>query len=104
MIRDTGHPRVCAGDPYLWNDAPTTPCASTRVLYWGMAADEYHEAILERIHALQREIATLSQREALSYAYLISREITEDAARILIAEMLMEYWARAHSVGTGIGQ
>lgn len=67
-----------------------------------MAADEYHEALLERIHALQREIAELSQREALSYAYLISHEISEEGARMLIAEMLMEYWSRSHRVGTAI--
>jgi hypothetical protein len=63
-----------------------------------MAQDEYHEAILDRIHAMQREIARLSQREALSYAYLVSREIPEEAARMLIAEMLLDYWAR---VGEG---
>jgi hypothetical protein len=60
-----------------------------------MATDEYHEALLERIHKLQGEISALSQREALSYAYLISREITEDAARMLVAELLMDCWARA---------
>ena len=60
-----------------------------------MAHDEYHEAILERLHALQAEIAGLPQREALSYAYLISREMPEEAARMLVAEMLLDYWARA---------
>ncbi len=60
-----------------------------------MAADEYHEALLERIHMLQREILDLSQRDALSYAYLISREIPEEGARMLVAEMLLDYWARA---------
>ncbi len=60
-----------------------------------MAADEYHEALLERIHKLEEEIAGLSQREALSYAYLISQEITEEAARMLVAELLMDCWARA---------
>ena len=60
-----------------------------------MAHDDYHEAILERIHAIQQEISGLSQREALSYAYLISREIPEEAARMLIAEMLLDYWARS---------
>lgn len=59
-----------------------------------MAADEYHEAILDRIHRMQREIAALGQREALSYAYLVSREIPEEAARMLIAELLLDYWAR----------
>jgi hypothetical protein len=68
-----------------------------------MATDEYHEALLERIHALQLEIAGLSQREALSYAYLISHEITEEGARMLVAEMLMDYWSRAHRVGTAVG-
>ena len=60
-----------------------------------MAHDDYHEAILERIHAIQQEISGLSHREALSYAYLISREIPEEAARMLIAEMLLDYWARS---------
>lgn len=59
-----------------------------------MATDEYHEAILDRIHHMQREIAGLAQREALSYAYLVSREIPEEAARMLIAELLLDYWAR----------
>jgi hypothetical protein len=59
-----------------------------------VASDEYHEALLERIHELQREIAGLSQREALSYAYLISSEISEEGARMLVAEMLVDYWAR----------
>lgn len=59
-----------------------------------MASDEYHEAILGRLHDLQREIAALSQREALSYAYLLSREMPEEAARMLVVEMLMDYWER----------
>jgi len=59
-----------------------------------MASDEYHEAILERLHALQREIASLTQREALSLAYLVSREMPEEAARMLVAEMLLDYWTR----------
>lgn len=60
-----------------------------------MAWDEYHEAILERIHALQREIADLSPRDAMSFAYLVSREIPEEAARMLVAEMLIDHWKRA---------
>lgn len=59
-----------------------------------MATDEYHEALLDRIQHLQREIAVLPPREAMSYAYLVSREITEDAARMLVAEMLLDYWQR----------
>jgi hypothetical protein len=59
-----------------------------------MAADEYHEALLERIRGLQREVLDLSQREALSYAYLVSREMPEEGARMLVAEMLLDYWAR----------
>jgi hypothetical protein len=60
-----------------------------------MASDEYHEAILDRLHDLQREIAELSQREALGFAYLVSREMPEEAARMLVAEMLLDYWERA---------
>jgi len=60
-----------------------------------MASDEYHEAILDRLHDLQREIARLSQREALSFAYLVSREMPEEAARMLVAEMLLDHWERA---------
>jgi hypothetical protein len=60
-----------------------------------MSSDEYHEAILQRLHELQGEIADLSQREALSYAYLVSREMPEEAARMLIVEMLMDYWRRS---------
>jgi hypothetical protein len=59
-----------------------------------MASDEYHEAILDRLHALQDEVASLTQREALSYAYLVSRDMPEEAARMLVAEMLLDYWAR----------
>jgi hypothetical protein len=66
-----------------------------------MASDEYHEALLERIHEMQREIRDLSHREAHSFAYLVSREITEDGARMLAAEMLLDYWARTHEKAPG---
>jgi hypothetical protein len=58
-------------------------------------SDEYHEAILQRLHELQAEVAELSQREALNYVYAVSREMPEEAARMLVAEMLMDYWHRA---------
>lgn len=66
-----------------------------------MAIDEYHEAILQRLHDLQAEIAGLSHREAMSYAYLVSREIPEEAARMLVAEMLLDYRARVGPVTAG---
>ena len=56
-----------------------------------MASDDYHEALLDRIHDLEREIAGLSHREAVSYAYLISQEMPEEAARMFVAEMLLDY-------------
>jgi hypothetical protein len=59
-----------------------------------MTSDEFHEAILQRIRVLQREIVDLTQREALSYAYLVSREMPEEAARMLVAELLLDYWSR----------
>lgn len=62
-----------------------------------MPSDQYHEAILQRLHDLQREIASLSHREAMGYAYLMSQEIPEDAARMLVAEMLIDYWERHRS-------
>jgi hypothetical protein len=62
-----------------------------------MAADDYHEALLERVHALQDEIVRLSQREAVSFAYLVSREMPEEAARMLVAELLLDYWERGSS-------
>lgn len=62
-----------------------------------MAHDEYHEALLERIHALQAEIRDMSQREALDFAYLISREIPEEGARMLVADLLLDYWHRARA-------
>lgn len=61
-----------------------------------MSSDEYHEAILERLQLLQEEIARLSQREALNLAYVVSREMPEEAARMLVAEMLMDHWERVH--------
>ncbi|MBV9279607.1 MAG: hypothetical protein JOZ41_05960 [Chloroflexi bacterium] len=61
-----------------------------------MPSDEYHEALLERLQILQREIVALSQREALSYAYLVSREMPEEAVRMLVAEMLLDHWSRAN--------
>jgi hypothetical protein len=61
-----------------------------------VSSDEYHEAILERLHDLQHEIAGLSQREALNLAYVVSREMPEEAARMLVAEMLMDHWERIH--------
>lgn len=62
-----------------------------------MASDVYHEAVLERVHEMQREILTLSHREAHSYAYLMSRDIPEEAARMLVAEMLLDYWSRSRA-------
>jgi hypothetical protein len=59
-----------------------------------VATDEYHEALLERVHRLQEEIRDLSHREAVSYAYLVSREMPEETARMLVAELLLDYWAR----------
>jgi hypothetical protein len=59
-----------------------------------MAADEYHEALLERVHRMQAEIVELSHRDALSYAYLISQEMPEEGARMLAAELLLDYWSR----------
>lgn len=59
-----------------------------------MATDDYHEALLERVHDLQREIASLTQRDALNFAYFISREMPEEAARMLVAELLLDHWAR----------
>lgn len=61
-----------------------------------MGEDEYHEALLERIRVLQREITDLPHRDALSYAYLVSRDMPEEAARMLVAEMLLDYWARSN--------
>lgn len=60
-----------------------------------MATDDYHEALLERVHDLQREIAGLTQRDAINFAYLMSREMPEEAARMLVAELLLDHWARA---------
>lgn len=60
-----------------------------------MATDEYHEALLERVHDLQRDIAALTQRDAVNFAYLMSREMPEDAARMLVAELLLDHWAHA---------
>ena len=62
-----------------------------------MATDEYHEALLERIHELQHEIVELSHREAQSFVYLVSREMPEEAVRMLVAELLLDYWARANT-------
>jgi hypothetical protein len=61
-----------------------------------MAADEYYEALLERVHDLQREVAGMSQREVLSFAHDLSREMPEEAARMLVAELLLDYWERSH--------
>ncbi len=62
-----------------------------------MASDEYHEAVLLRVQEMQREILTLPHREAVSYAYLMSREIPEEATRMLVAEMLLDYWSRSRA-------
>lgn len=59
-----------------------------------MASDEYHEAMLQRVQEIQGEILGLSHREAVSYAYLMSRDMPEEATRMLIAEMLLDYWSR----------
>lgn len=50
--------------------------------------------MLERIHQMQREIGDLSQRDAYSFAYIVSQEIPEEGARMLVAELLMDFWAR----------
>lgn len=62
-----------------------------------MASDEYHEALLERLQQLQREILELSPREAMSFAYLVSRELPEEGARMMVAEMLLDYRARTRA-------
>lgn len=67
---------------------------STPVLYWGMASDEYHEALLSRVHEMQAEIALLSHREAVRYAYHMSRGMPEEAVRMLVAELLLDFWSR----------
>ncbi len=59
-----------------------------------MATDDYHEAILQRLQEMQGEIVMLSHREAMSFAYLMSQEIPEEAARMFVAEMLIDYWSR----------
>lgn len=61
-----------------------------------MARDEYHEAILERIHALQEEIRGMSQRQAHDFAFVMSREMPEEAVRMLVADLLLDYWKRMH--------
>ncbi len=48
---------------------------------------------IERLRWSRQQIEA-SQREALSYAYLVSREMPEEGARMLVAEMLLDYWAR----------
>jgi hypothetical protein len=63
-----------------------------------MAADEYHEALLERLHGVQDEIKLLSHREAVSFAYLMSQDLSEEALRMLMAELLLDYWSCTHSV------
>ncbi len=65
-----------------------------------MATDEYHEALLERVHHLQRQVSGMTQREALSFAHDVSREMPEEAARMLVAELLLDYWERAHGYRT----
>lgn len=65
-----------------------------------MAWDEYHEALLERVHRVQDEIAPLSRREALSYAYLASRDLPEEAVRMLLAELLLDYWSAVRRAGS----
>jgi len=57
-----------------------------------MAGDEYYEALLARIQHLRDEIAPLSAVEATEFAYRVSREMPEEAARMLVAEILLEYW------------
>ena len=59
-----------------------------------MASDDYHEAMLHRVQEIQEEIRDLSHREAVSYAYLMSRDMPEEAARMLVAEMLLDHWER----------
>lgn len=59
-----------------------------------MARDEYYEAILERIHALQEEIRNMDQRQAHDFAFTVSREMPEEAARMLAADLLLDYWRR----------
>jgi hypothetical protein len=69
-----------------------------------MATDEYHEALLARVTDLQAEMRTLSHREAVSFAYLMSRELPEEALRMLLAELLLDYWTRTRrpaKIGSG---
>jgi hypothetical protein len=59
-----------------------------------MASDDYHEALLARIQEMQQEILQLSHREAVSFAYLMSQDVPEEGARMLVAELLLDYWKR----------
>ncbi|MGI8825604.1 MAG: hypothetical protein ACR2JC_08160 [Chloroflexota bacterium] len=52
---------------------------------------------MQRIRGMQGEIARLPPREAMSYAYLISRDMPDEAARMLVAEMLLDYRRRSIS-------
>jgi hypothetical protein len=69
----------------------------------GMASDEYHEALLSRVHEMQQEIRTLTNREAVSFAYLMSQDISEEGARMLVAELLLDYWSRTRGIGVAPG-
>lgn len=69
-----------------------------------MASDEYHEALLQRIGDLQREIAGMTNREANDFAYVVSQEMPEEATRMLVAEMLLDYWKRARATQVGAGE
>jgi hypothetical protein len=66
-----------------------------------MATDEYHEAVLLRVQEIEHEIAGMAQREAVDYAYHVSRDMPEEALRMLVAELLMEYWSRSRASSVG---
>jgi hypothetical protein len=64
-----------------------------------MSCDEYHEALLARVREIQRTISGMSQREALDFAYRVSRDLPEEGARMLVAELLMDFWRRTAAMG-----
>jgi hypothetical protein len=64
-----------------------------------MKDKNFVEAVLERVHTIERRIERMSYAEAVDFAHLISREMPEEALRMLTAELLLEHWRDTHGRG-----
>lgn len=61
-----------------------------------MSDRPFVEAVLDRVHDIERRIRDMSYAEAVDFSHLISRDMPEEPLRILVAELLLQRWRDTH--------